>query len=179
MREGLSRLDEIVDRAKDSISRIEDEEVFKVISAAAPAEHSLTVLEPVIPSNITVACRLLWEHEVKVANIAYHPRWTNIINEWLREEKDATWPLGQKASEIRCLSSTMCPERTVYILAAAAKVGRIVINIPVTVMNADTPKALRYGRVVWEDLGIAVVNDHCVAKITSVPKNAGLPEPRE
>jgi len=60
-------------RAKDSLQRQEDTEVFKVISRAVPRVHTLTVTGALDPSNINVALALIEEHELVGAKVVCHP----------------------------------------------------------------------------------------------------------
>ena len=169
MREGLGRLDEIITRSKDSVARQEDVEIFKVIASGMCSDHTFAIAGDPEPSQFTAACELIWEHEVKVQNIVYHPDSAECVDHWVREERHASkWPLGQRVTDFEMISSTMMPKGSIYILASPKMVGRIRIGIDVNVLEADNPKALRYGRVVWESIGLGVINDYCMAKIMCV-----------
>lgn len=54
---------------------------------------------------------------------------------------------------------------SVYILAPAEYVGAIPVRQDITVLPADNPKELRLGWVIYEELGIVVINDYALAKI--------------
>src|ERR1035437_4777760 len=79
MREGLDKEALIIARAKDSISRQEDNEILNCISNAVPGRrkndeddrysHIITVTGEFEPDQITKLCLHLWQHEVRVANI--------------------------------------------------------------------------------------------------------------
>jgi hypothetical protein len=168
MREGLHREEEIISRAKDSISRQEDHEILAVISAGVPTEHTLVFEDRPTTESITDACKLIWAHEIKIHNIVYHPLVTDTINAWINSERDSRWPLGQSVGDINLLSCTMCPSDTIYVLAHPSMVGRIRVGVDVNVLECNDPKHLSYGRIVWESIGICLINDYCTAKICVV-----------
>lgn len=170
LRDGLDREEEIIQRAKDSVMRQEDAEIFKVISNAVPAAHSLCVVDAVEPGNLEVACRLIWEHEVKVETVACHPTKLPHVNDWVKAEREKaeSWPNEQSIEDVQILSSTMCPADTVFVLGPADMVGRVRVWIDLNVLPADELKKMRYGRLVWESIGLCVVNDYCTSKIIIV-----------
>jgi len=51
-------------RAKDSLQRQEDTEVFKVINAGVPTDQALSVSGTLQPENINLALTLIEEHEL-------------------------------------------------------------------------------------------------------------------
>ena len=168
IRDGLAREPEIVSRAKESLSRQEDCEIFKTISNAVPSAHTLTVAGTATPDNFDVSCRLIWEHEVKVETVLCHPYRITSVNEWAEWARGGDWPLEQSIDDVTILSSTMCPRDTIFVMASPAMVGRIRIGIDVTVFEANEYRRMRYGRLVWESIGVCVINDYCLSKITVV-----------
>ena len=54
---------------------------------------------------------------------------------------------------------------TVLIVASPDTVGAFPIRQDITVLPADDPKKLRLGWVIYEEVGIVVVNDYSVSKI--------------
>lgn len=178
MREGLGKEAAVIAKAKDSIARQEDTEILRLISDAVPGprkddeddrySHIITVTGQVEPSQITKLCLILWEHEVKVANVVYHPKWQDTVNEWVESQRGKKWPLGQRVEEVNLLPSTMCPFGMIFVLAPAEMVGRVTVNIDVNVVNDNEPGRLRYGRVIWESIGIGVINDYCTTKLVVV-----------
>ena len=61
--------------------------------------------------------------------------------------------------------STMVPKNAIYVLAPGEFVGAMPIRQDITVLPADDPKQLRLGWVVYQELGIAVINDYATAQI--------------
>jgi hypothetical protein len=176
MQEIRSRRYYIVDRAqvraKDSLQRQEDTEVFMVLSAAVPAANSLTVAGALDPANINVAMALIESHELVAAKIICHPFRYKDLRAWGKEffdeatQRDVlmTGLFGHVwTADIHV--STMVPKNTIYILAPGEFVGAMPVRQDITVIPADDPKQLRLGWVIYEDLGMAVINDYATAKI--------------
>jgi hypothetical protein len=57
------------------------------------------------------------------------------------------------------------PSTDVLIVASPETVGAFPIRQDITVLPADDPKKLRLGWVIYEEVGIVVINDYAVAKI--------------
>jgi len=172
MREGLTREEEIITRAKDSVARQEDHEIISRISRDVSADHTIVSEERLSPPNIGAACRLLWEHEIKIANIVFNPIWADDIQEWMQANESnggmaATVSQLSKhySPDFQPLSSTMCPKDTVLVMGPPEMVGRIRIGVDVNVIPCDDPKMLRYGRIIWESIGVCVINDYAIAKV--------------
>lgn len=160
-------------RAKDSLQRQEDTEVFSVINAAVPADHSISVTGTLQPDNINLALTLIEEHELIGAKIVMHPQRYKDVRVWGKDFFDEatqrdilmTGLYGHLYSaDIHV--STMVPKNAVYVMAPAQFVGAMPVRQDITVLPADDPKRLRLGWVIFEELGFAVINDYAVARIT-------------
>jgi hypothetical protein len=160
-------------RAKDSLQRQEDVEVFKVINAAIPADHSISVSGTLQAENINLALTLIEEHELIGAKIVLAPQRYKDIRGWGKEVYDEatqrdilmTGLYGHiYSADIHV--STMVPKNGVYVLAPAQFVGAMPVKQDITVLPADDPKRLRLGWVVYEELGFAVINDFALSRIT-------------
>jgi hypothetical protein len=57
------------------------------------------------------------------------------------------------------------PTTDVLVVASPDTVGAFAIRQDITVLPADDPKKLRLGWVIYEEVGIVVVNDYAVSKI--------------
>ena len=176
MREGIGKETSVIAQAKDSLSRQEDHEILSLISNAVLGDphpstkhsHAIWVTGEFEPGQITKLCLLLWEHEVKVANIVYNPRWQDVVNDWVDSQRGRKWPLGQCVEAVNLFPCTMCPQDQLFVLAPAEMVGRVTINIDANVVNDNEPGRLRYGRVVWESIGVCVINDYCTTKLVLI-----------
>lgn len=159
-------------RAKDSLQRQEDVEVFKVINAAVPAGQSISVAGTLQPENVNLALTLIEEHELIGAKIVVHPQRYKDIRTWGKDFYDEatqrdilmTGLYGHLYSaDIHV--STMVPKNAVYVLAPAPFVGAMPVRQDITVLPADDPKRLRLGWVIYEDIGFAVINDYALSRI--------------
>ncbi len=159
-------------RAKDSLQRQEDIEIFKVINAAIPADHSISVSGTLQPENINLALTLIEEHELIGAKIVLHPQRYKDIRAWGKDFFDEattrdilmTGLYGHiYSADIHV--STMVPKNSVYVLAPAQFVGAMPVRQDITVLPADDPKRLRLGWVVFEEVGFGVINDYALSRI--------------
>lgn len=159
-------------RAKDSLQRQEDIEVFKVLNAAVPAAQSISVAGTLQPENVNLALTLIEEHELIGAKIVVHPQRYKDIRTWGKDFYDEatqrdilmTGLYGHLYSaDIHV--STMVPKNAVYVLAPAQFVGAMPVRQDITVLPADDPRRLRLGWVIYEELGFAVINDYAVSRI--------------
>ena len=160
-------------RAKDSLQRQEDTEVFKVINAATPADQTISVAGTVQLEQVNLALTLIEEHELIGAKIVVPPARYKDFRGWGPDVYDqaTTRDILQTGlyghlytADIHL--STMVPKNCVYIMAPAQFVGAIPIRQDITVLPADDPKRLRLGWVVYEELGFALINDYAVSRIT-------------
>jgi hypothetical protein len=159
-------------RAKDSIQRQEDVEVFKVINAAVPTDHSIAVAGTLQPENINLALTLIEEHELIGAKVIMHPQRYKDVRDWGKDFFDEatqrdilmTGLYGHiYSADIHV--STMVPKNAVYVLAPAQFVGAMPVRQDITVLPADDPKKLRLGWVVFEEVGFGVINDYAISRI--------------
>jgi hypothetical protein len=58
------------------------------------------------------------------------------------------------------------PNDTVLVVASPETVGAFPIRQDITVLPADDPKKLRLGWVIYEEIGIVIINDYAISKIT-------------
>lgn len=159
-------------RAKDSLIRQEDVEVFKAVNFATPTEHAISVAGSLQPENINLALTLIEEHELIGAKVVLHPQRYKDIRVWGKDffdeatQRDVlmTGLYGHiYTADIHV--STMVPKNGVYVLAPAQFVGAMPVRQDVTVLPADDPKLLRLGWVVFEEIGVGVINDYAISRI--------------
>jgi len=159
-------------RAKDSLQRQEDVEVFKVLNAAIGADHQISVVGTLQPENLNLALTLIEEHELIGAKVVLHPQRYKDIRAWGKTFFDEattrdilmTGLYGHiYSADIHV--STMVPKNAVYVLAPAQFVGAMPVRQDITVIPADDPVKLRLGWVILEEVGFAVINDYAIARI--------------
>ena len=61
--------------------------------------------------------------------------------------------------------SSQLDSGTVLVCASPDTVGAFPIRQDITVLPADDPKKLRLGWVIYEEIGVVVMNDYAVSKI--------------
>jgi hypothetical protein len=166
----------IVDRAqvkaKDAIQRQEDLEVFKAISVSVSTDNTVTVAGNLTPDNVNMALALIEQRELIGAKILVHPFRYKDIRAWGKDFFDEATQRDVIMSGLYghvwtadIHVSTMVPKNSVYVLAPPEFVGAMPVRQDITVLPADDPKTLRLGWVVYEEIGVAVINDYACAKI--------------
>jgi hypothetical protein len=159
-------------RAKDSLQRQEDTEVFKVINAGTPQDQTINVNGTVQIEQVNLALTLIEEHELIGAKIVVPPARYKDFRGWGPDVYDQatqrdilqTGLYGHLYTADIHLS-TMVPKNCVFIMAPAQFVGAMPIRQDITVLPADDTRRLRLGWVVYEELGFAVINDYALSKI--------------
>lgn len=159
-------------RAKDSLQRQEDTEVFKVINAGTPQDQTINVNGTVQIEQVNLALTLIEEHELIGAKIVVPPARYKDFRGWGPDVYDQatqrdilqTGLYGHLYTADIHLS-TMVPKNCVFIMAPAQFVGAMPIRQDITVLPADDTRRLRLGWVVYEELGFAVINDFSLSKI--------------
>ncbi len=159
-------------RAKDSLQRQEDTEVFKVINAGTPQDQTINVNGTVQIEQVNLALTLIEEHELIGAKIVVPPARYKVFRGWGPDVYDQatqrdilqTGLYGHLYTADIHLS-TMVPKNCVFIMAPAQFVGAMPIRQDITVLPADDTRRLRLGWVVYEELGFAVINDFSLSKI--------------
>jgi hypothetical protein len=58
------------------------------------------------------------------------------------------------------------PTTDVFVLAPAEYVGAFPIRQDITVIPADEPRVLRLGWVIYEEIGIVIINSYACAKFS-------------
>ncbi len=159
-------------RAKDSLQRLEDVRVFSTLTRACPPDHTVTIAGALAPENINVALALIEEHELVGAKIVCNPYRYKDIRVWGKTVFDEATTRDVLMSGLfghlwtaDIHVSTMVPKNTIYVLAPGEFVGAMPVRQDITVLPADDPKALRLGWVIYEEIGIAVINDYAISRI--------------
>jgi hypothetical protein len=162
-------------RAKSDIMAVEDEEVFSLLDAASTAVNAeiTTTGASLDRTALTEAFKEIEKHDLAVTKIVMSASSFADIRTWGRDDLD---PVTQHevlqtglfghiwTADI--LVSKKVPQNTVYVLADPEFVGVMPIRQDIQVIPADKPEELRLGWVVYEEIGLAVVNAMGVAKIT-------------
>jgi len=167
----------IVDRAqikaKEAIQKEEDTNIFTAISGAALPAQTVTNAGTLTIAALNSAFRLIEQHDLVAAKIVMHAFQYAAIrtfgkdfyDEATQREIITTGLYGHLWTADIHVSSRMDPY-TILVVASPENVGAFPIRQDITVLPADDPKKLRLGWVIYEEVGIVVVNDYSVSKIS-------------
>lgn len=167
-------IDRAQQRAKSDIMAVEDAEIFALIDAAAADVNPVTLeaTGKLTREALTQAFKEVEKHDLVVTKIVMNAQAFADIRSWGQAEFD---PVTQHevlqtglfghlwTADI--LISKKVPLNTVYVLADPEFVGVMPIRQDIQVIPADKPEDLRLGWVIYEEIGLAVVNGMAVAKI--------------
>jgi len=168
----------IVDRAqikaKEAIQKEEDTNIFAALLASADArgDQIVTNVGTLSPASLNTAFRFIEQHDLVATKIVVHANQYSAIRVFGKEFYDEATTreiltsglFGHLWTADIHVSSRMDPD-TVLIVASPDTVGAFPIRQDITVLPADDPKKLRLGWVIYEEIGICVVNDYALSRI--------------
>lgn len=167
-------IDRAQQRAKSDIMAVEDAEIFSLLDSASTAVNAVTVSTGGLTrAALTKAFQEIEKHDLVVTKIVMNASQFADIRAWGQNEFD---PVTQHevlqtglfghiwTADI--LISKKVPMNTVYVLADPEFVGVMPIRQDIQVIPADKPEELRLGWVIYEEVGLAVVNSLAISKIT-------------
>jgi hypothetical protein len=173
----------IVDRAqikaKEAIQKEEDSNIFNALLAAVPAAQQITNYGTLTTQALNEAFKQIEQHDLVAAKIVTHAfQYASIrtfgkdfFDEATQREIITTGLYGHLWTADIHVSSRM-DNATVLVVASPETVGAFPIRQDISVLPADDPKKLRLGWIIYEEVGIVVINDYAVAKITMTDANA-------
>jgi hypothetical protein len=167
----------IVDRAqikaKEAIQKEEDSNIFAALLAAANSSGQ-TVLNvgTLTIASLNDAYRQIEQHDLVAAKVVMHANQYATIrtlgkdfyDEATQREIITTGLYGHLWTADIHVSSRM-DTNTVLVVASPETVGAFPIRQDITVLPADDPKKLRLGWVIYEEVGIVVVNDYACSRV--------------
>jgi hypothetical protein len=168
----------IVDRAqikaKEAIQKEEDTNIFKSLIAAASARNDQVVTDvgSLTTAGLNRAFRNIEQHDLVATKIILHANQYATIRTFGKDFYDeattreilTTGLFGHLYTADIHVSSRM-PDTQVLVVASPDTVGAFPIRQDVTVLPADDPAKLRIGWVIYEEVGIAVINDYAISLI--------------
>jgi len=167
----------IVDRAqikaKEAIQKEEDTNIFNAFLAAVPGAQQVINQGTLTTLAINEAFRLIEQHELVTAKIVVHPNQYASIRTFGKDFYDeattrqiiTTGLYGHLWTADIHVSSRMDTD-TVLCVASPETVGALPIRQDITVLPADDPRKLRLGWVIYEEIGIVVINDYAISTVT-------------
>lgn len=168
----------IVDRAqikaKEAIQKEEDTNIFNALIAAVDNRGDQIVINvgTLTTASLNTAFRMIEQHDLVAAKIVTHANQyasirtfgKNFYDEATQREIITTGLYGHLWTADIHVSSRM-DSTTVLVVASPENVGAFPIRQDITVLPADDPKKLRLGWVIYEEVGIVVVNDYAISKV--------------
>jgi len=179
------RMFNIIDRAqvkaKNELSIQEDTQIFLAIDGSVPRDPVNPGFNHLISTSsgrltldlINAAFAKIEKHRLTVSKVILNSQRFADIRAWGKDFFDfvtqrevlLTGVFGRLwTSEL--LISNIVPDNSVLVLAPAEFVGVFPVRQEVTVIPADKPSRLRLGWVVYEDVGVCIVNPKGISKIS-------------
>ena len=168
----------IVDRAqikaKEAIQKEEDRNIFNAIGAAVITANTVTSTGGSLSLNaMNQAFATIEQHDLTVGKIVMHAlryadvrNWGKTVYDEATQKEVLTTGLFGHLFTADIHVSSKVDTATVYLLAPAEYVGAFPIRQDITVLPADDPKKLRLGWVIYEEIGIVIINDYAVAQVS-------------
>jgi len=168
----------IVDRAqikaKEAIQKEEDTNIFNALIAAATNLGTQVVVNvgTLTTTSLNTAFRLIEQHDLVTTKIVLHANQfasirifgKDFYDEATQREIITTGLYGHLWTADIHVSSRM--STTVILLVASPDtVGAFPIRQDITVLPADDPKKLRLGWVIYEEVGIVILNDYAISLV--------------
>ena len=166
----------IVDRAqikaKEAIQKEEDSNIFNALLTACLAAQTITNYGTLTIPALNEAFKQIEQHDLVAAKIVTHAfQYASIrtfgkdfYDEATQREIITTGLYGHLWTADIHVSSRML-STTVLVVASPETVGAFPIRQDITVLPADDPKKLRLGWVIYEEVGIVVINDYAISRI--------------
>ena len=167
----------IVDRAqikaKEALQKEEDSNIFRAINAAVPAANQIVSTGGALSlSALNQAFASVEQHDLTVGKVVCHAlryadirSWGQTVFDQATQKEVLTTGLFGHIFTADIHVSSRVPVTYVFGLAPAEYVGAFPIRQDITVLPADDPRHLRLGWVIYEEVGIVIVNDYAIARV--------------
>lgn len=168
----------IVDRAqikaKEAIQKEEDTNIFNALTSAANflGTQVTTAVGSLSTASLNTAFRMIEQHDLVATKIVMHANQYATVRTFGKDFYDeattreiiTTGLYGHLWTADIHVSSRQ-NDSEVLVVASPDTVGAFPIRQDITVLPADDPKKLRLGWVIYEEVGIVVINDYAVSLI--------------
>jgi len=156
----------IVDRAqikaKEAIQKEEDTNIFTAINTAVPAANQVVSTGGALSlSALNQAFVAVESRDLTVGKVVCHAIRYGDIRSWGQTVFDQA---TQKEVLTTGLFGHIYTAR-MFVMAPAEYVGAMPVRQDISVIPADDPKRLRLGWVVYEEIGIVIINDYAIARV--------------
>jgi len=169
----------IVDRAqikaKEAIQKEEDACIFRSLIAAVTNNGTQIVQNgpaALAPGSLNEAFRMIEQHDLVASKVIVHANiyanirffGQNFYDPATTREIITSGLFGHIWTADIHVSSKMDPD-TVLVVSSPDTVGVFPIRQDITVLPADDPKKLRLGWVIYEEVGIVIINDYAASMV--------------
>mgnify|MGYP001613219663 FL=1 len=168
----------VIDRAqiksKEAIQKEEDSNILATAIAAADnrGDQIVTNVGTLSVNSLLTAYRYVDQHDLVASKVIMNAKQFSSIrglgktfyDEATQREVISTGLFGHLWTADIHVTSRMAPD-VVLVLASNDTVGVFPIRQDITVIPADDPANLRIGWVVFEEVGICILNDYSISKI--------------
>lgn len=177
-------VDRIQTRARLDLSAIEDQNIFNAIGAAAVSgiNPQTTVANALTKAAIITGMAEIGKWDLRPFKMLMnYSEYTDLLRfgqndlDLIHQHEIIETGLLGRYMGLEILVSKMVTRGTVEILAEPEYVGVLPIRQDVNVIPADKPEKLRIGFVVYEEIGIGVVNARALSRINITGKLAYVP----
>ena len=152
----------------------EDFNIFAALIAAVDnrGDQIVTNVGSLSPASLNTAFRFIEQHDLVATKIVVHANQYAAIRVFGKDFYDEATTreiltsglFGHLWTADIHVSSKMDPD-SVLVVASPDTVGAFPIRQDITVLPADDPKKLRLGWVIYEEIGIVIVNDYAISLI--------------
>lgn len=175
---------EIKKSSTKAIKRLEDREIFTDCMAAVRKSQTVSFNRLPALNEVIEHLHFVEDHNVSVENILIHPQEASVFlnsslfKPYSKWRKKWTSCLGTVRG-IKVYQSNQFTPGNILFLAEPKKVGVLQIRSDIKSVRADAPKNLKNGFVVFESIGVCVINDYSLGliQIVTEQKNEINPEP--
>lgn len=168
----------IVDRAqikaKEAIQKEEDTNIFKALTKAATnrGDQVVTDVGTLTTAGLNRAFRNIEQHDLVATKLIMHANnyatvrtfGKDFYDEATTREILTTGLFGHLYTADIHVSSRMVTT-DVLVVSSPDTVGAFPIRQDITVLPADDPAKLRIGWVIYEEVGVAIINDYAISLI--------------
>lgn len=160
-------------KAKESILKLEDTEIIRCLHAAVRSHQTINVSGGhLTDSDVNTASAFMETHNVKPDKILVHPMqyadirqfkdfkkgWFPRLSHKLFGHSGKLWGMKIFVSHRVCIGEA-------YVLPKNEFLGLLAIRQDIKCLKSNDTKNLRDGWVLFEDIGICIVNDYALSKI--------------
>ena len=154
-------------KAKNSIQRQIDLEVFRVVRAAVTGNHKISICGTPNDNTLGLAFGMIEDHEMPIGTIVCHPRVYRIMENEITNFTPWNWeqnkPIRGLYKDIPIVTSSMCFQDMVFVVGEPQYVGALMYFDDYEEKHISN--GLEQGWSITRACGFVVANDYGVVRI--------------